>query len=44
MLLFYMEDDEEVNKLNPHYEALAEHVANVDDLIIGKYNVRTNQN
>lgn len=44
MIFFWISDNEEVDKVMPHYKALGEHVKNVDDLMIGMYDVRTNTN
>lgn len=44
MVLFHMSGFEEVDKLMPHFKALGDHVSKVDDLIIAKYDVRTNAN
>jgi hypothetical protein len=44
IVLFWISDNDEVDKVLPHYKALAEHVKNVDDLVVGMYDVRTNTN
>jgi len=44
MVFFWIDDNEDVDKLEPHFKAIGEHVKNVDDLVLAKYNVKTNEN